>query len=1108
MAIKIRQKYEKESILYTFIRKNIIDRNNVQDFRDAAISNIKNKQDWIEKLEWYKNDPSKFLQENWKHIDVQDFKDIVENIEKFYQTTISDFRELRYYQYITLFITYVFCKLHNSPNFKEEYLSFIANTVFEFWSDWDYRNNLDSSFNRLWYWMATASWKTIMMYAIAYMYVKLFSKDIRTLYILVPSDELRNQHANFLKIFWGFSWSTDTILTFNSLLLFNDSLINVKLTTISKMLNDEDWRNLDNNSIMIFDEAHRWASSTKEDSSTESLKNRFIEKSNTFLFEFSATFQNAFQADNKRISDIRLVDKNIFDRYIFSSIMKYNLYDFNSDGFWKCYYVNNLVWADDSTNIWKQHLICDSLTHLWLQLFAYETIKQENPEFKDYGTYIQHIDWTKLYYPLYMWLSRALLKRSWDKEDMDEKWWTSLVDMLENINYIFSHYDEFYDYIDEKIWSLYKDELRIAPWRANPWIIFKQLTWLDYKPWIYVGFKLRYDKQADEVKILLWNKKMLINTWSNSKVADFLKKHIPDLFSFEEQFWSGGRRFTNIDNDKDVLYVFGSKKFIEWWDSKRPSTIMLFKMWATSTIQATQILWRWLRLAWKDGDWFRHISERIKRRTNWDNHHTFLTEFVWLFWYEIDEFKKFIDQIAWDSISITVHKARTYTTSFLNYLIERKIDPNNEKAVNKFLQENFQYFYQEIEKTKPIEWVKLSANLDDKTQVKFYLTWDWWESDVWILKQNSNFLTTTRETWSIVRWTWTLGTTNEEITYTYNGLQTLWELWIRNFIKRMKNRYSKRNLSKEVWDAIEEIIKRYSLNTDYVSYEQVEWETNMFDIDLQNKIIRIFLQHLERVFESIDKHIHSIKEREIKDYPDWKLASSNFIKGLRISLSLKKDNDNYKRLLELFDIDETVHQLDENYDNLTDDQKRMFDPFFTIKGNDLHFYDRLYYVPANSSNDGHNHMHNVETDANVSGMRADLSDFKADPVDLNLNYNEESRIEKILEIVRSDKEFERYDIFYLRNLVWKDNWGIKFAYVESTWEFKYFFPDFLFRFLDKESGKRTVIYFEPKSAVDPNWELKEAVLNEKIWKDVDPCIVNLFNSASSGNETFWGWKII
>ena len=71
-----------------------------------------------------------------------------------------------------------------------------------------------------------------MMYAIAYMYVKLFAKWIKTLYILVPWDELRTQHAEFLKMFWWLSWWAEPIISFNNLLLFDDYDINVRLTTI------------------------------------------------------------------------------------------------------------------------------------------------------------------------------------------------------------------------------------------------------------------------------------------------------------------------------------------------------------------------------------------------------------------------------------------------------------------------------------------------------------------------------------------------------------------------------------------------------------------------------------------------------------------------------------------------------------------------------------------------------------------------------------------------------------------------------------------------------------------------------------------------------------
>jgi ABC-type metal ion transport system substrate-binding protein len=81
---------------------------------------------------------------------------------------------------------------------------------------------------------------------------------------------------------------------------------------------------------------------------------------------------------------------------------------------------------------------------------------------------------------------------------------------------------------------------------------------------------------------------------------------------------------------------------------------------------------------------------------------------------------------------------------------------------------------------------------------------------------------------------------------------------------------------------------------------------------------------------------------------------------------MKKDNDKYKKLLELFEIDETTHQLDDNYDNLNDNQKKMFDPFFATKGADLHFYERLYFIPANSYKDNLEHLHQVEDKAEIN----------------------------------------------------------------------------------------------------------------------------------------------
>jgi hypothetical protein len=128
-----------------------------------------------------------------------------------------------------------------------------------------------------------------------------------------------------------------------------------------------------------------------------------------------------------------------------------------------------------------------------------------------------------------------------------------------------------------------------------------------------------------------------------------------------------------------------------------------------------------------------------------------------------------------------------------------------------------------------------------------------------------------------------------------------------------------------------------------------------------------------------------------------------------------------------------------------------------------------------------------------------------EPLDMKVNNNEETRVEQILKNISMNNWFEKYDIFYLRNLVWVNNWWIKFAYEDESWEFKYFFPDFLFWFIDKNTEEKTLVYFEPKSAIDPNWIRKSTLLNKVIWRDVDKEIADLFDMASTGNETFWWW---
>lgn len=131
MSTQLRQRYEQESILYLFLRQNVLNRDVVQEFRNTYLRTIKDgDDDSTVRREQFKNEPELFLQpDRQAYVDTREFQDIILHIESFYQDKIADFTQFRRYQYITLFISFVFCKLHDNQEFKTQYLSYIADKV-------------------------------------------------------------------------------------------------------------------------------------------------------------------------------------------------------------------------------------------------------------------------------------------------------------------------------------------------------------------------------------------------------------------------------------------------------------------------------------------------------------------------------------------------------------------------------------------------------------------------------------------------------------------------------------------------------------------------------------------------------------------------------------------------------------------------------------------------------------------------------------------------------------------------------------------------------------------------------------------------------------------
>lgn len=1077
MHYPIDQRWHWESVLYEFMKHHILKRDLLEGFRTDYLRALENSDMRLmqETIGTFKDNLNSYVREE-RNIDMSQLHDVLEQLETYYHSVLAgEFYNFRWYQYSSLLFTYVFFSLHNDTRFKEIYCWYIADHIIETQSPIDIALLAANNFNRVWYWMATGSGKTLLMYASVYMYIKCFTQDIKTLYIIVPSDELRKQHTTFMRWFAeksGWYMKDGNVVEFSNLRLFDDVEVRWFITTISSLSTNS--ASLSNNSIMLMDEAHKWASNS--DGFIEWMKSDFIKLSNSFLFEFSATFQEAFKSE-KQLDD----SQNIFNSYHLSSLIKYNLYDFNSDGFGKNYNViEQPKWDDTDENIHRR-LVCRALTNYALQLRAYRELERM-PEslYTKYSTYlVRRNDNLKVYKPLFLWLS-------WKLSDDDDTSKTTLKAIIAHVNYIFTHLLEF--------------EAEIKNYDSNKWYpialkdFYELLTGLEFSDQASCPLKIWYDKSNDEIKMWLWNNLMLINTWSNAKIAESLKSDtdIKDLFSFQDMSIST-RLFDQVDRHENLLFLFGSKKFIEWWDSKRPSTILLFKMWWSSTVVATQILGRWLRLYGIDGDWFRHLN-----KSNYQNKNKRMEylEQISLLGYDIAEFNKFIESLAWDTYKVAIIKKREYSSKFLEYLDEHNINADDIDGITSLFSQNFKVLKEEvtdlpsedvdaIQVTLQKEWSKLVfiSTINDSKKVIWTLRSQYTLTSEATKKRLEDWVIPQEE---VVKNFDLFHHTYEEILGKDNCSKLIDKLLLDNQIL----------LQTEALQLLYHHIRDMEIITDSIS-KAMDADNHVFEIDKQTKIIDLFLRHISILFANIQKKVQSIKYSEVNTW-DHFLEPKNLIDELRLDFDLKKKED--KDMVKIFFWDAPKLIMEKQYEDLSPEQQDIVRDMFIQKNQDSHIYERLYYLQKNRSNIAYLHDPLLSEDWNSRLPRFSPSDIS------NLNTHEEEKIVKILRKIQEKSLENSYDIFYLRNLVGK-NW-ISLKYPDESWLYNNFFPDFIFWFIDKNTQYTTVVYFEPKGEIDKNREFKMDKLKSITSADVPESIRELFTRESFGSQQYRWYAVL
>lgn len=1052
-----------KSYLYDFINSKYINNSKATNFKQWYLQKIKDKKSFDEIKNFTDTDffdeIIDFFNDEWKKI-LQDklWDDKLKNLIRDFEIKINDNFIFRYYQYLSILYTYFVFVIIQDEEKQEVFLNDFKHYLKSYDIDLDVKS---FDLKRLNFWMATWSWKTFLMYFILELYLDVFWENVDNIFLVVPAG-LRRQHIQELWKIYNREFKTTQEwkeTTYNSSILW----INIVLTSTTwldniiknREINLEIWKH-----IFIYDEGHKWAWS---DWNTEKNKENIIKNKNNFIFDYSATFQEVIKWEIEKESNKKNKNTNFkintLNTYFLTSVYNYNLTFFQNDGYGKK--INYHFWdlsekeeqeKEKQKSITKENLK-KALNSFSLQLEEFAKNK-DNQEIK-------------FYKPLFLWVSNEIWSwKSWEEEK------NNIIDVINSLI------------------SLYNEEN------------LKNIFWEKKE-------KISFEIWKEEILINLGDKKGLIYTWS-----DWIKKVANDLLKNKDEINISQNHnddiFENLDNKEDVVFLFWSKKFIEWWDSKRPSSIFLLKWAKTSTVQAVQLLGRWLRLSWYNTDWFRHLSNdkeynELEKLYIFGQDTQALTDFlqnandntIKIVKYYKTKAKQWLNKLKLPYLkSIETEKQKFIKISLdKNNIIDWKIEINNQKI----------WFNKEyIKVSKKIEdWdITRNNNLsnNDKINIPYIILKPYIENIVNDLNISDN----NKAVFDIKESFFTK--LLSEIIFKENTWMNRWEQkkFILSIIKNILNTiyhkiHKENNFEIDYIEENDEDISfdyNITIKTDWNDDNEFFWLKLKEDKKFEN-IIELKDDNLSDWFEmEDDKNIEIYKKifDEVKNLENKRKQNKEILNKLDNLIEKKQIWEN-----EADDISD-INSLKNKIQNLENQQnnelKIIFENHFEKDWKQEHLYKRLF------------HFYNKDKSWNESDFEwftvfKDIEKLKKDDIEispssiLQLN-NYETKI--INEIIKKMKEKEQYkEVHLFRN---PPSWNKYFVYKNKDWWISKFYPDFIFWFKNK-NWKYDILYIDPKW----NDEDKEAKtnclkeLNKNFWNE-DFKNIDLWN-----NKILWFWKL-
>ena len=339
------------------------------------------------------------------------YKDVIQNyVDRLRENRKKDFVTLKYFQYLAVLFTELFFeefifdrekKIFVPPrDFIKTGREIVDRDIVKF----VFNKQSDLAFNKLAYWMATGSGKTLIMH-INYFQMMEFARrhniQWNNVLLITPNEGLSRQHVrelqksgidavmydgNLREIFYSSKSSHGDmpviVIDIYKLKVGRQSAGGGKTIDVDTFIDSV------NPNLVFIDEGHKGLQSTgndKESKTWKAIRDKLVE-SGGFTFEYSATFGQVIDVPSSFSTRRNLTQKDkIFKEYAKSIVFAYPYKYFYQDGYGKDFYVVNMKNAVAEGKMKKYYtdlLLTYALLSFFESVIAY---KEKNREAKELG---------------------------------------------------------------------------------------------------------------------------------------------------------------------------------------------------------------------------------------------------------------------------------------------------------------------------------------------------------------------------------------------------------------------------------------------------------------------------------------------------------------------------------------------------------------------------------------------------------------------------------------------------------------------------------------------------------------------------------------------------